>query len=221
MSRRTEQQIVDDVLEHWYGAKQLDRLCYPSSQTSLWYKGTKEIDDDIRDRFGDDVELALDGRWDQLIGGTEHPLKGELALVIMLDQYTRNIFRGSAKAFAGDEKAFQAAAAIVSTDRWADAKQNLAIVQCTSLLLPFMHQEHVEHLDTCSEKVEDLIAEVEPEGEQGEEVLDSLRKMVDYTKRHRDIIVEYGRYPYRNQSLGRTSTPEELTFLETGPRFGQ
>lgn len=221
MSRRTEQQLVGDVLQHWYGPAKLNRLDFPSSQTSLWYQGTEEIDNDIRHRYGEDVQLAIDGGWDQLIGGKQHPFTGELALVIMLDQYTRNIFRGTANAFAGDDKALQVAASIVSTDRWAGAKENLAIVQCTSFLLPFMHQEKVEHLDTCVEKVADLIAEVESEGEQAEQILKSLRQMMDYTHRHRDIIVEYGRYPYRNQSLGRTSTPEELNFLENGPRFGQ
>lgn len=221
MAGRNEQQIVRDVFTHWYGSETIGRFDTLEHQYSLWYGGTKEIDDDIRERFGKDVEHALNGGWDQLIGGSEHPISGELALVILLDQYTRNIFRGTARAFAGDKKAAQVAASIVSTDRWEEAKETLAVTQCSSFLLPFMHQESLHHLDVCVEKASDLIKHAERAGEDNKDIADAMQKMLEFSNKHRDIIVQFGRYPHRNEVLGRESSPEELEFLKEGMRFGQ
>lgn len=221
MTSRNEQQLVTDVLTHWYGSSTVERFDSLEKQYTLWYEGAKEIDDDIRNRFGDDVEQALNGDWDQLIGGSQHPITGELALVVMLDQYTRNIFRGTARAYAGDEKAVRTAESIVTTDRWEEAKKALAITQCSTFLMPFMHQESLRHLDICVEKVSDLFKYAESAGDEAKDVAEVMQRTLEFANVHRDIIAQFGRYPYRNEVLKRASTPEELKFLEKGPRFGQ
>lgn len=219
--RRSEQELIKDVLTHWFGSTTVHRFDTLESQYPKWYKGSKEIDDDIRARFGEDVEIALEGGWDQLINTGEHPVTGPLALVILLDQYTRNIFRGSAKAYAGDDKCIQVASGMLAPNRWPQAKEQLSAPQLVSFLLPLMHQESLHHLDTCVEKISELIEESKAAGEEAAKVTNVLENNLGYAHRHRDIVMKFGRYPYRNDVLGRTCTPEELEFLENGPRFGQ
>lgn len=220
-SRRSSHEMIEGVLTHWFGSTIVDKFDPLESQYDVWYKGSQEIDDDIRAKFGEDVEIALQGGWDQLLGTAEHPVTGPLALAIMLDQYTRNIFRGSEKAYAGDEKALQISSRMLVPDKWELAKDQLSAPQLMSFLLPLMHQESLDHLDTCMEKISELREESEAAGDRAAKVTAALVKNLEYAQRHRDIVSKFGRYPYRNDVLGRASTPEEVEFLETGPRFGQ
>lgn len=219
--RQSARELVNDVLTHWFGSTEVGRYDTLEPQFKLWYEGGEEIDRDIRSRFGADVEGAIEGKWDLLEDTSEYPVTGPLALVIMLDQYTRNIFRGSAKAFDGDDKCIQVAEKIVKSGRWTQAKEQLSAPQLMSFLLPFMHQESLQHLDICMEKVSELVEDSKAAGKKAEKVTKSMEMSLDFAKKHRDILHEFGRYPHRNEVLGRESTPEELEFLEDGPRFGQ
>lgn len=220
-SKRTDEQLVNDVLTHWYGSTQVSKYDDLQQQFPLWYSGTQQVDQDIRDRFGNDVELALNGHWDHLLDNPKYPLVSHLTLVIMLDQYTRNIYRSTSNAFSGDEKALEITSRIVLKPKWNQAKQELAWVQMGTLLMPLMHQEDIHQLNILVEKVEELLSDVKQQGEEAKPMVVAFEKLLNYSHKHRDIIAKYGRYPYRNQVLGRTSTPEELDFLEHGPRFGQ
>ena len=127
--------------------------------------------------------------------------QGCLALIILLDQFSRNMFRGSAQAFAADEKAL--AHARTAVERGLD--QQLPPFQRTFVYLPFEHSESLADQDRSVALFEAL----------GDE------NTYDYAVRHRDIIVRFGRFPHRNVILGRESTPEELEFLkEPGSSFG-
>lgn len=219
--RRTDGELINDVLTHWFGSTSVSRYDPLADKRKVWFSSNKEFDDEIREKFGEDVELAIDGKWDHLIGDDRHDMKGELALVIMLDQYTRNLYRRSAKAFAGDQKSLEVVKRVLAPDQWARARETLPLVKQVSFLMPLMHQETLPELDTCVEKLTELISDCEEEGEKAEQCAKFLRVTRDYARTHRDIIAKFQRYPHRNAALGRQSTPEELEYLRDGPSFGQ
>lgn len=220
-TRRTESELVNDVIKHWFGSTSAARYDPLKAQCQMWYSSKKEVDDDIRQRFGDDVERALAGGWDHLIGNSDHPITGELALVVLLDQYTRNIYRGSGQAFAGDQKSLQVADTVLAPGKWKEAQEMLPVMERIAFLMPLMHQESVEQLDRCKRFFKELIAECEAVGDDAAECANFLRGSLKFADGHRDILVRFGRYPYRNDCLGRQSTSDELVFLEKGPRYGQ
>jgi uncharacterized protein (DUF924 family) len=153
----------------------------------------------MRSRFGALVEEALVGSLDHWTATPE----GTLALILLLDQFTRNIFRGTPRAFAGDEAALGHAQRMVQAglDRRFDALRRWFIY------LPF---EHSERLDDQYESVR-LFGELAREGQHGS---------MEWAQKHFDVIRRFGRFPHRNGILGRVSTPEEAEFLrQPGSRF--
>jgi uncharacterized protein (DUF924 family) len=166
---------------------------------SKWFKKDPDFDAALRERFGSMVETALAGEhqaWDR------NPW-GALARTLLLDQFTRNIFRDTPKAFAGDDLALQAALAI---------EPQLPVMSPLERWFALMPLEHAESLplqERCVAAFEALAAEDE-----------RLGSALDYARKHRDVIQRFGRFPHRNAVLGRTSTPEEEAFLQQpGSRF--
>lgn len=176
----------DAVLQFWFGE------CRPEQ----WFKVDPAFDELLRQRFGALHRAAHLGElWDWR-GGAE----GRLAEVIVLDQFSRNLFRGRAQAFASDAMALALAQEAVA----AGLDAALAPQQRVFLYLPYMHSEsrrvHVQ--------AERLYAAL------------GLEVHLDYERRHKAIVDRFGRYPHRNQALGRESTAEELQFLtQPGSRF--
>jgi uncharacterized protein (DUF924 family) len=159
-----------------------------------------DFDREIRERFAALWEAAAGGG---LRSWQSTPLAA-LALVLVLDQFPRNLFRGTARAFASDALALEAARTMV--DRRFDAL--LRPVERVFVYLPF---EHAEDLGSQRRAVE-LFSAVEGG------VLDG--SYADYARRHCDVIARFGRFPHRNELLGRASTPEEIEFLkQPGSRF--
>ena len=168
---------IDDVLTFWF------------ADPGRWWKKDPAFDEQIRDRF-----LALH----EVIERGEHEgwletARGTLAYVVVLDQFSRNLFRGSARSFACDARAL--AAARGALDRGFD--RLLSVDERSFLYMPFMHSERIADQDRCVQ----LFASESPES-------------LSYAERHRDIIRRFGRFPHRNAPLGRPSTPEELEFLK-------
>lgn len=165
-----------------------------------WFKKDPAFDEEIRSHFSPDLEIAATGGYDHL---TSTPL-GALAVVILLDQFSRNLFRGQARAFAGDARAHAIADAAVR----ARFDQTLLPVQRQFLYLPFEHRESLADQARAMELYASL-----PAGELRDHCL-------DYGRRHQVIIERFGRFPHRNAALGRASTPEEDAFLkEPGSSF--
>ena len=156
-----------------------------------WFARDDELDATIAQRFGDVYERAAAGELD---GWAEEP-NGALALVLILDQFPRNMFRGTPRAFETDAKALQLAkAALARGDHYhvgEDVNQFFA--------LPLMHSENLEDQEACVRWMQEI----------GEE-------NVPYAEEHRDIVARFGRFPHRNAILGRTTTSEEQAFLEGG-----
>ncbi len=194
------------VLDYWLGDAM--ELGWPSqSRSALWFGGGKERDDYIARRFGAPVEQAMAGG---LAAWEATPLS-LLALVIVLDQFGRNLFRGKGRAFGGDARA-QSLVQDALTKGW---QAQLPLAGAVFLYMPLMHAESLALQDECVRRFAELLAGAPPERHK------DLQGNLAFAEKHRDIIVRFGRFPYRNAALGRTSSAAEEGFLRDGPRFGQ
>jgi len=189
----------DVVLEFWFGEPAHDEESY-TRKARRWFMGGAGLDREIAERFGALHAQAARGGLDEW---AQTP-RGRLALVIVLDQFTRNLHRGSAKAFAQDAKACQLA--LGALDRGLDA--DLSLDERMFLQLPLGHSEDLELQNRAVAYVERLAAEAPA----------ALRGMweinVSQARAHRDTIARFARFPQRNAALSRTTTGEEMEFLE-------
>lgn len=166
----------------------------------LWFEKDRAFDEEIRQRFGTAVHEAQMGGFE---AWAESPT-GSLALLILLDQMSRNIYRGEAKAFLGDARA--RAVAEKAMARGFD--RSFSFRQRRFFYLPFEHAEDMSNQD----RAVDLFTRLRDETAGPER--DEAEVQLDYAHRHRDIIRRFGRYPHRNEALGRESTEDELAFLK-------
>ncbi|MEM6811469.1 MAG: DUF924 family protein [Pseudomonadota bacterium] len=180
--------IQKEILSFWF----------EETKPEQWFKSTPEFDQNIQERFGDLYQKAIDG---QLENWKEMP-EGALAYVILLDQFSRNIYRGKPEAFATDHQSLKAAKEAVEKG----FDQRLSSVQKWFLYLPY---EHSEDMDDQRESVE-LFKTIQ----------DEHPIAYDYALRHLVVIEKFGRFPQRNHILERTNTPEEEEYLaENGMGF--
>jgi uncharacterized protein (DUF924 family) len=171
-----------------------------AARAQRWFNGGAEFDAAIRDRFlALHGEIAAGGHRDWLVTP-----RGRLALVIVLDQFSRNMFRGTAQMFAYDGRALELALDGIGQGE----DRQLAIDERGFLYMPLMHCERLSVQERCV----DLFATFA--GEAPEESKESVARSLNYAERHRDIIRRFARFPHRNATLGRESTPEELEFLK-------
>lgn len=172
----------------------------------LWFKRDAAFDEAIRARFAAAVEAAIAGR----LGGWEREPESCLALLILLDQFPRNLHRGSPRAFAGDTAARAVARRAIARglDRRVPADRRLFFY------LPFEHSE-----DPADQRQAVALFRRLAETETGAAREQALEQLV-WAERHAAVIERFGRFPHRNAILGRDSTPEELEFLkEPGSSF--
>lgn len=187
-----------DVLSFWFG--DLSSGAVTPEVAKRWFEKDPAFDEAARAAFEPDAHAAMQGQRDEWASSP----RGTLALVILLDQLTRNIYRDTPKAFAGDARA-------LALSREAVARGDdraLSPVERIFLYMPHMHSEDLEVQERSVELFEALARELEG----------PLREMADssadFARRHRDIIARFHRFPHRNAILGRPSTDEELAFLE-------
>ena len=195
----------EQVLEYWFG--NLDGPTdFPVHKARLWWMKDAEVDKDIREKFGAAVEAAAKGQYDHW---TATP-RGRLALVVMLDQFSRNLNRGKPEAFANDEKALRIAMEGISKGEHV----RLEPVERAFLYLPLEHSEDLFYQEKAVELFEQLAAEVPLE------VKAPFESFLDYALQHRVVIERFARFPHRNEALMRQSTEEEIAFLkEPGSSF--
>lgn len=194
-----------DILEFWF-----DRMPpegpLPPQRLKLWFGGESSTDRAIRERFEGDLDPALSGAYDDW---SISP-RGRLALIVLLDQIPRNIYRDQARAYAFDERALEVA--LEGLKRGED--RALTIVERAFFYLPLEHAEELDLQERSVAAFARLLKEAPPALHQ------SCAGFLDYARRHRDIIARFGRYPHRNRALGRPSTTEEIEFLkEPGSSF--
>jgi uncharacterized protein (DUF924 family) len=199
-----------EVLSYWFpeelAGADLETL---RRQGKRWMAGGPEVDREIAERFGGLLERAGRGEFDRW---ADTP-RGRLALIIVLDQFSRNIHRGSPLSYAQDEKALELAleGIEVGTDR------ELGVSERMFFWLPLGHSEDLTLHERTVRHAEEEAANASP----------PLRPMYEFgvsqAKAARSVIERFGRHPHRNEILGRTSTPEELEYLrsETPPHLRQ
>ena len=181
------------VLDFWFGAPDSAEF---GTQRKAWFVKDAAFDRRIVERFGPTIERALRGELD---AWAQTP-SGALARILLLDQFTRNAFRGDRRAFAGDAQALAAAIALVGSRQ----DESLPSVLRAFAYLPFEHAEGLAMQDEAIRLLTRLVA-TSPE----------LASMLDYAHRHRLVIERFGRFPHRNTILGRRSTAEELAHIAT------
>jgi uncharacterized protein (DUF924 family) len=186
---------IRDIHNFWFGPLDADGFCQPSYQ-SLWFKKSDATDLACKEQFGDRVKQALAGDLDHW---AEHP-EGLIALILLLDQFTRNIFRDTAQAFAGDQRALAAALAAIDSRRHLE----LPDIHRVFLHMPLEHSEDMAIQERCVSLFEALVEET------GSAAIKGFGR---YAHAHREVIAEFGRFPHRNAILGRESTRQELDYL--------
>ena len=173
------------VLEHW-----LDEIGQEG-----WYAAGDALDGDIRDRFGDLWQAAREGGLEHWAEGTA----GTLAYLVLTDQYPRNMWRGTADAFATDPQALAAARRAVAAGWDMGAPEP----ERQFFYLPYMHSEALADQEDCIR----LISERMPE---------TGAHNLLHAQAHAEVIRRFGRFPYRNAALGRDTTAPEAEFLAAG-----
>ncbi len=166
----------EDVLREWFG------------DPERWWEPDAAFDDHLRATYGEDVEAAIRGELDDWVATP----RGALALVVLLDQITRNIHRGTRRMYAGDGKAV--AICLAAIERGDDA--SFSDDERQFLYMPLMHSEDRALQERSLEKFREL------------------GQSLEYAEHHASIVFRFGRFPHRNGVLGRKSTPEEVEFLK-------
>lgn len=184
----------EEILRHWFG-EGADRSAY-------WFGKSEEVDAELRRLFKYDVDRAASGILDDWAATP----RGRLALILLLDQFPRNLHRGTPAAFAWDKRALSLA--LEGLDRGHD--RQLAPIERAFFYLPLEHSEDPAHQERAVTLYEALLSEVPADARA------TFESFLDYARQHRAIIDRFGRFPHRNAILGRETTGEEAAFLE-GP----
>ncbi len=186
------------VLAFWLGAHPIDAAAMARVQ-GQWFMKNEAFDAELRQRFGPTIDAALAGG----LGDWPESAEGRLALLIVLDQFTRNVFRGDARSFSGDARAL--ALALDGIARGHDrAIPPLARIFC------YLPLEHAEDLEMQARSVA-LFAALRDAPESEPKAF--FEGTLDYARKHQQVIARFGRFAHRNAILGRASTPEELAYL--------
>jgi uncharacterized protein (DUF924 family) len=190
----------EDVLRFWFPEHLRDDHAVMVSQFEWWFGGG--ADSAIADRFAPGLERALRGELDH----AARP-RSRLALIIVLDQFSRSIYRGTARAYAQDQKALALALEGIEIGHYAALETPW---EKTFFFLPLGHSEQLEYLETAVKLAEEL----------AEQAPSELRRILEHSasqaRSHREVIARFGRHPHRNAALGRQSTLEELDYLASG-----
>lgn len=187
-----------EVLDFWFGSEP-DDAAVAARQAGLWWRHDPAADAEVEGRFGRLTATAATGDLDPW----QATPRGNLALILLLDQLPRMIHRGTPAAFATDPAARVACrAGLVRDDQ-----RVLRPIEQLFLLLPLEHSENLADQEECVARLEQLAATV-PDAWRA-----TFDGFVDFAVRHRDIIARFGRFPHRNQILGRTSSADEQAFL--------
>src|SRR5918993_679991 len=193
----------EEVLSYWFPEEDIfdaDQETF-GRQMQWWFQGGPEVDTEISERFGEVLEQARRGELDHW---AQTP-RGRLARIIVLDQFSRNVYRGSALSYAQDEKALELA--VEGIELGMDRK--LESAARFFFWLPLGHSEDLALQERSVSHAEEEAAKVPSHRTAGAEF------EVSQAKATRDVIARFGRHPHRNEILGRTSTPEELEYLKT------
>jgi uncharacterized protein (DUF924 family) len=187
---------ITEIHDFWFGELDENGLC-KTDRNALWFGADETTDALCRDRFGAALALALIGKLDAWQAND----RDVVALVVLLDQFSRNIHRGAAQAFDGDPMALALAQDTIASDR----HLRLPLIHRVFVYLPLEHSENLVLQNQCVALFEQLAkASGHPQ----------FASFTRFAAAHRDVIAQFGRFPHRNAVLGRQSSATELAYLE-------
>jgi len=186
---------ITEIHDFWFGELDANGLC-KTDRNALWFGADDETDATCRLRFDSSLQLALAGKLDTWTQTDQ----GLVALVVLLDQFSRNIYRDMPQAFAGDTRALALAHDAIAGGR----HHRLPVIHRVFLYLPLEHCEDLAVQEQCVTLFTELARKTgNPQ----------LANFARYAEAHRDVIAEFGRFPHRNAILGRTSRTSEEAWL--------
>ncbi len=189
----------ENIIKFWFG--RVEETIVPSeNRARIWFGESEDIDDEIKDLFADDLSEAVAGNCD---GWDTHP-RGQLAKIILLDQFSRHIHRNTPAAYAHDEKALK----ICIKGMQNEDEHALSLIERVFYYFPLLHSENITYQEQ-SVHAYQMLAEMA--FSETRVIYDSFLKFANH---HYTIIQRFGRFPQRNKILGRDSTDEELIYLD-------
>jgi uncharacterized protein (DUF924 family) len=190
---------VEEILSYWFGSA--DESALPSPQrTHLWFSNDIDVDNEIRSKFSLDLEKAVLGDYKEW----EDSARSSLAMIILLDQFSRRIYRDTPLAYAQDHRVLDLS--LRGIERQFD--HVITLISRTFYYYPLMHSENVEIQATSIRAYKILLDLSFPEAK------GIFENFLDYALKHFDVIKRFGRFPERNKALGRISTKEEIKYLK-------
>ncbi len=202
-----DQVRIEAILDFWFQeqaltAPQIDR------RMEIWFGSDPLFDHEIVENFGNDVELASNGK---LNHWADSP-RGLLALIILVDQFRRNMYRNTEKAFSKDKLALK----FCVEGAMQKKEQDLAPIEKVFFYMPLQHAESAKVQAKSVELYKRMTESVSPT------YRETFETVLQFAELHKDIIDQFGRFPHRNELLGRENTPEEDEYLSgDSPDFGQ
>lgn len=198
---------INNILNFWFGT--LDPHGFAdNSVKEKWWSGGSDLDAEISHRYGHLVHDAVHHE----LKDWKYTSQGQLALILLLDQFTRNIYRGTELAYAGDSRALRICKYGLSQKH----DLSLPIEYRVFYYMPLEHSEDIDNQALCLRLMESLKRDC-PEDKHS-----MIERYTQFSRQHYDIIKKFGRFPHRNDVLKRANTVEEQTYLDNSPsRFGQ
>jgi uncharacterized protein (DUF924 family) len=185
----------------WFGPLD-DQGLSKAEQHGLWFKSSASTDQKISEMFGATIDQALRGE----LNSWANSERGLMALILLLDQFTRNIYRGTPAAFSGDSSALALARAAIAENR----HLRIPLIHRVFLYLPLEHSESIQDQDLCVALFEEMTTATG---------LEQMAGFTRYAVAHRDVIAQFERFPHRNPILGRESSPAEEAYIATHGGF--
>lgn len=200
---------IDRIMRFWFGSDNVDVI---ETRDDFWFGANSRVDQQIKRQFSALVMSA----YQQELTNWAMTAKGSLALIVLLDQFTRNIYRGNGRAFAYDKQA--RAICLQGIERGHDLQ--LSSSERIFYYLPLEHSELMSDQKQCVQLFKRLAHNVDKK--YAGKYQQRFNAYIEYAVLHYKIIDDFGRFPHRNDLLGRKSTPAEIKYLiEGGATFGQ
>jgi len=195
---------VDEILKFWFG--RVEETIVPSeNRARIWFGESPDVDAEIKDKFSGDLERAIDGKSTEW----ENDPRGQLALTIILDQFSRHVYRDSPQAFAQDNYAL----AICTKGMEKQYDHSLSLIERVFYYFPLLHSEEIDFQEKSIRAYQILVELAFPETQI---IYESFFKFANH---HYNIIRRFGRFPQRNKVLGRESTDEEVKYISESQRY--
>jgi len=195
---------IDEILEFWFqGMKDSESFSDRQSTMKRWFMKDDAFDKGIKDEFEEDIIRAKEGTYKDW----EKEARGRLALFILFDQFTRNVYRNDAKMYETDPLAIDLSVRTIKEGM----DQDLQFIERVFVYMPLMHSEELARQEQCVEVLTKLVEDSKKACPQNTE---TYSYNLEYAIKHLEVIRQFNRFPHRNKILGRESTAEEIEFLQ-------